>query len=294
MYRYVFVCANFLNTISKLLFIIRGRSDKYLASSSEGANFAKEIYYRVVLSRRRPLSQFQSNRTRSFVLIACGNGRVRRFYKNGKRALSVTLLLQYRSSTNWFNEFQRGRTSVFDEPRPGAPKTATTVDNVEKVRDLVLAHRRLKVREIAETVDISKDCLGYILHEILGMGKLLARWVPSLLTPDNKRNSETISEQCLMLFKETPKEFLRRFVTVGETLIHWYSPETMEQSKQWTSRGELGPKKAKIVLSVGKVTATVFWDSQDEIYIDYLRKGKTVTVLYYAELLGPFDAELQK
>ena len=27
---------------------------------------------------------------------------------------------------NWFNELQRGRTSVFDEPCPDAPKTATT------------------------------------------------------------------------------------------------------------------------------------------------------------------------
>ncbi|GFQ75126.1 uncharacterized protein FLJ37770 [Trichonephila clavata] len=27
---------------------------------------------------------------------------------------------------NWFNEFQRGRSSVFDEPCPGAPKTSTT------------------------------------------------------------------------------------------------------------------------------------------------------------------------
>jgi len=26
---------------------------------------------------------------------------------------------------NGLNEFKRGRTSVFDEPRPGAPKTAT-------------------------------------------------------------------------------------------------------------------------------------------------------------------------
>ena len=33
---------------------------------------------------------------------------------------------------NWFNVFQRGRTSVFDEPRPGAPKMATTEDNVKK------------------------------------------------------------------------------------------------------------------------------------------------------------------
>jgi len=53
---------------------------------------------------------------------------------------------------NWFNEFQRGRTSDFDETRPGASKTATTEDNVTKIHDLVLADRRLKMREIAETV----------------------------------------------------------------------------------------------------------------------------------------------
>jgi len=47
--------------------------------------------------------------------------------------------------------------SVFDEPRPGAPKTATTEDNVTKIHDHVLADRRLKTREIAETVGMSKD-----------------------------------------------------------------------------------------------------------------------------------------
>jgi len=73
---------------------------------------------------------------------------------------------------NWFNEFQRGRTSAFDEPRPGAPKRATTEDNVTKIHDLVLADRRLKIRKIAETV----DHVGHILHEILGRRKLSARW----------------------------------------------------------------------------------------------------------------------
>ena len=51
---------------------------------------------------------------------------------------------------NWFNEFQRGRTSVCDEPRPGAPKTATTEDNVTKIHDLVSQndHRALLCRII--------------------------------------------------------------------------------------------------------------------------------------------------
>jgi len=95
--------------------------------------------------------------------------------------------------------------------------------------------------------------VGHILHEILGMRKLSARWVPSLLTPDNKRNRETTSEQCLTLLKRNPKEFLRRFVTVDETWIHWYTPETKEQSKQRTSPGEPAPKKAKTVPSAGKM-----------------------------------------
>ena len=57
-------------------------------------------------------------------------------------------------------------------------------------------------------------------------------------------------------------------------------PETKEQSKQWTSPG--------------KGYGHRFWDLQGVIYIDYLEKGKTVTWLYYVELLGRFDVELQK
>jgi len=62
--------------------------------------------------------------------------------------------------------------SVFDEPRPGALKTATTEDNVTKIHDIALADRRLKIREIAETVGMSKDRVGHILHEILDIRKL--------------------------------------------------------------------------------------------------------------------------
>ncbi|KAJ8705419.1 hypothetical protein PYW08_012465 [Mythimna loreyi] len=43
-----------------------------------------------------------------------------------------------------------------------------------------------------------------------------------------------------------------------------------------------------------KSYGTVFWDLQGVIYIDYLEKGKTITGLYYADLLGRFDAELKK
>ena len=60
------------------MFDLRRQSDKYLALPPDDASIAREIYYRVH-SRRRLLSKFQPNRTRSFVLTACGSRRVRGF-----------------------------------------------------------------------------------------------------------------------------------------------------------------------------------------------------------------------
>jgi hypothetical protein len=54
----------------------------------------------------------------------------------------------------------------------------------------------MKVREIAETMGISKEHVGYILHEELNMKKLCTRLVPHLLTADQKRTPMKISEQC--------------------------------------------------------------------------------------------------
>lgn len=58
-----------------------------------------------------------------------------------------------------------------------------------------------------------------------------------------------------------------------------------EQSKQWILPGEHEPKKAKTMPSVGKVMVIVLWDTQNVIYFDYLKTGKSITA-YYFNLLG--------
>lgn len=92
---------------------------------------------------------------------------------------------------NLFNEFQHCRMSVFDEPHPGALKTATTDDNVTKIHELVLTNHQLEVRETSKTAGVSKDRVGHILHEVWGMKNLSERWV--LLNTNSKCNSETTS-----------------------------------------------------------------------------------------------------
>jgi len=134
----------------------------------------------------------------------------------------------------WAAEFKRGHTSLEDDPREGHPKSATTPEIIEQVYAMLLDDRRIKVCEIAETIGISKERVGYILHEELDMKKLCTRWVPRSLTADQKRTHMKISEQCLERFNKNKTDFVHRFITMDETWIHHYTPESKQQSKQWT------------------------------------------------------------
>ena len=56
----------------------------------------------------------------------------------------------------WAAKFKRGHTSLEDDTHEGCPKNATTPEIIEQVHDMVLDDWRMKVREIAETIGISK------------------------------------------------------------------------------------------------------------------------------------------
>lgn len=58
---------------------------------------------------------------------------------------------------NWFNEFLREYTSVFDEPLPGTPNTVTKEGIIAKNHDLILVEHWLKMHEMAKSIIISKD-----------------------------------------------------------------------------------------------------------------------------------------
>jgi len=193
----------------------------------------------------------------------------------------------------WAAEFKRGHTRLENDPREGRSKSATTPEIIEQVHDMVLDDRRMKVREIAETNRHFKKRVGYILHEKLDMRKLCARWVPRLLTADQKRTRMKISEQCLEHFNKNKTDFVHQFITMDETWVRHYTPESKQQPKQWTEAGCSAPKKTRSVPSAGKVMLSVFWDAEGILFIDYLEKGKTITGEYYSNLLTRLDEKIR-
>jgi len=103
-----------------------------------------------------------------------------------------------------------------------------------------------------------------------------------------------ISEQCLERFNKNKTDFVRRFITMDETWIHHYTPESKQQSKQWIEANCSGPKKTRSVPSAGRVMASVFWNAEGILFIDYLEKGKKITGEYYSNLLTQLDKKIRE
>jgi hypothetical protein len=85
--------------------------------------------------------------------------------------------------------------------------------------------------------------------------------------------------------RERRSQIFDSIVTCDETWVHYFTPESKRGSKQWKHPFST-PKNAKAIFSVGKIMATVFWDSKAIIHLDFLTGQKTINMQYYSTLLN--------
>ena len=78
-------------------------------------------------------------------------------------------------------------------------------------------------------MNTSKERVCHILNQHLGMRKLSARWVPRLLTVDQKCVRFNIFNALLAQFRRSKSDFWRRLITVDETWIHHYTKQKYNQ-----------------------------------------------------------------
>ena len=156
----------------------------------------------------------------------------RKFVKTSWKPLRRSLLLiaQWKK---WAAEFTSGRETVDDDGRSGHPKDATADENVKLVHTLFMCDRRLDLRSIASEVGLSWGAVQSILTNISGMSKVSARWVPRMLTDDQKRTSLDISWYLLSRYEDDHGDFIEWVVLQDETWVHHFDPvknaeQTME------------------------------------------------------------------
>jgi hypothetical protein len=99
---------------------------------------------------------------------------------------------------------------------------------MDVVHSMILDDQKISDKNKAETLVIFRESVGYIIHEILDMRKLSVKWVPKCLSAVRSVMSACF-KVILDQFRRNPVEFFNRLVTMDETWIHLYDPETKEQ-----------------------------------------------------------------
>ena len=98
----------------------------------------------------------------------------------------------------------------------------------------------MNISALAAVHRVSTGNFFNILHDDLGLSKKSARWVPKLLSEEQKQ------EKFVAAVHRHSKSMLDNIVTMDETMISYHTPETKKQSEQWRWKGQPGPIKAKV------------------------------------------------
>jgi len=155
---------------------------------------------------------------------------------------------------------------------------------IAKVRTIVRNNRRLTVREIADDCGVSVGSCDAILTDDLHMKRVCAKFVPRLLTDDQREQRQTIARD---LFERSCEDvqFLTNIVTGDESWVYGYDSETKEQSSQWKGPTSQRPKKGRQVRSKTKVMLLAFFDSEGIVNHEYAPDGQTINKEFYVEVL---------
>ena len=132
--------------------------------------------------------------------------------------------VSYDTVWQWKKKFESGVESIKNAPKLGRPKSASLKEIVSKIKEISEGDARFTVRDIARKVGISLSMVHLILKKHLKVRKISARWVPHLLTDEQKRQRVKVAKKLLQMFPKYDKKQFANVVTGDETWVHYFEP----------------------------------------------------------------------
>ena len=187
--------------------------------------------------------------------------------------------LKYATVCKWVCHFNDGRESIKNDPQAGRPVSVFTEKNVATVKTLIEEDARYTVQEIEELSGIHSSSVLKILRERLGLRKICARWVPNLLTDEQKQSGVRLASQVIEKYDSCDPHPLEEIVTGDETWIYHFQPD----SKVWVSSEGHRPVIARRCKTSNRMLYAIFFDSKGPVLQIPVPKGSSVTGKFYRE-----------
>ena len=144
--------------------------------------------------------------------------------------------------------------------------------------------RRRTVREISDSVKLKKTVVHQIMKESLNLSKVSARWVPRILSAEEKDARVTASKEFIRRYEREGDRFLGRIVTTDETYVSLYEPESKFESMVWKQPSSQPLLKAKRCRSTKRYMFIFFMDSEGILLQHAVPKETTVNAAYYQKV----------
>ena len=149
--------------------------------------------------------------------------------------------------------------------------------------------RDWSVKDIASCTGISEGSVQTILKKRLDLRKVCARWVPHLLTEEQKTQRLKCARELLKTYKGCNSRVISNLLTGDETWVHMFEPQRRADNKQWKRKDQKRPCIAKRTISSKKMLYAIFFNSSglvrlaiqslaDSTRILYWRKWKSFTI----------------
>ena len=123
-----------------------------------------------------------------------------------------------------------------------------------------------------------------VLKKHLKDRKISARWVPHLLTDEQKRQWVKVAKKLLQMFPKYDKKQFANVVTGDETWVHYFEPVRKVSNKIWATKHSKRPIITKCSLSTKKVLYAIFSGEGVAIKVP-VKKGKSITGKYYKDVV---------
>ena len=137
----------------------------------------------------------------------------------------------------------------------------------------------MSVKDIAST-GISEGSVQTILKKCLDLRKVCARWVPHLLTEEQRTQCLKCAWELLKTYKGCNSQIISTLLTGDETWVHMFEPQRRADNKQWKRKDQKHPCIAKGTISLKKMYA-IFFNSSGPVVQVPCPSGHTVTGRFY-------------
>ncbi|KAJ4434985.1 hypothetical protein ANN_23557 [Periplaneta americana] len=153
--------------------------------------------------------------------------------------------------------------------------------------------RRKSFDEDSEQTNLSWSTIQRILTEDLHIRRVSAKFVPRLLTDDQRENRVRVCRD-LMSEVQNDSNFLKKIVTGDESWCYGYDPESKQASSQWKTPNSPRPKKARQVRSSVKIMLICIFDVNGIVYKEFIPPGHRVNQHFYLDVVRRLRESVQR